>query len=479
MGKSLIPILLAGLLVGIGATYSVLWFLALAGMALYLQRIWFATTTWKSALLQGFLFSFIVSGASIGWFFDAYPLDWLGIHGTFAQAAVLFLAWFVVSLSLTVGPAGMSVLIWLTRTSQYRIILAGLLWVLAEEARMWGFALLTFSPASLIGPHFSVTSIGYLFANSPFLLQIASWGGLSMLTLCVVVFAGALASMVCARGDKREKYLAGLLVGTVLALPLLYGVFLKGPINTGNPLRVLLVSTKDVADNSSHNEKDVTELVTRAAARSPRPDLVIFPENYAVSDHVAALGQQNESEILFISSEKSTSPTDTGYTVDLTYDSTTRGRVATYHKQFFMPLGEYAPTLSIPLFSLVKNESVDQYLHKLSGLTSKGQGFVTVPYKGRVLGGLLCSESISPYLYTQLSKQGATVLINSANPAWFRGSPTLHEKLLRIGKVQAVSNHAYFLQASNDLPSFAISPTGAVIASSSWDSVELLEVLLP
>jgi apolipoprotein N-acyltransferase len=479
MGKSLIPALLAGLLVGVGATYSTLWFLALAGMALYLQRIWCATSTWKSALLQGCVFSFIVSGASIGWFFDAYPLDWLGIHGAFAQGAVLFLAWLVVSLSLTIGPAAVSALLWVTRTNPYRIVIAALLWVLAEEARMWGFAALTFSPSSLIGPHFSVASIGYVFANSPFLLQIASWGGLSMLTLCVVVFAGALASVVCVRSDNREKYLAGLLVGTVLALPLLHGVFLKGPADAGGPLRVLLVSTKDVADASSHSEEDVAELVTRAATTNPRPDMVIFPENYAVSSHVPRLELHDAREILFVSSEKRTSPTGAGYTVDLTYDSTTRGRIATYHKQFFMPLGEYAPTLAIPLFSLVKSESVDRYLNRLSGLTRKGQGFVSIPYKGRVLGGLLCSESISPYLYTQLSKQGATVLINSANPAWFRGSRTLHEKLLRIGKVQAVSNSAYFLQASNDLPSFAISPTGTVIASSSWDGIELLEVLLP
>ncbi len=479
MRTKFVAVLLAGLLVGVGTTYSVLWFLALAGMALYLQRIWCATSTWKSALLQGCVFSFIVSGASIGWFFDAYPLDWLGIRGAFAQAAVLFLAWFVVSLSLTIGPAAVSALIWLTRTNPYRIAIAALLWVLAEEARMWGFAALTFSPASLIGPHFSVASIGYVFANSPYLLQIASWGGLSMLTLSVVVFAGALASVVCARSDNKDKYLAGLLVGTVLALPLLYGAFPKGPTDGDEPLRVLLVSTKDVVDTTAHNEKDVTELVTRAATSNPRPDMVIFPENYTISDHVAALGLENESEVLFVGSEKRTTDTDAGYTVDLTYDSTTRGRIATYHKQFFMPLGEYAPTLAIPLFSLVKSESVDRYLHRLSGLTSKGQGFVTVPYKGRVLGGLLCSESISPYLYTQLSKQGATILINSANPAWFRGSHTLHEKLLRIGKVQAVSNRAYFLQASNDLPSFAISPKGAVIASSSWEDTELLQVLLP
>ncbi len=467
----------AGLLTAIGSTFGSLWFLAIAGMALFIYQLWFQTSTRKDALLLGSIYSLVVSGAGIIWFFDAYPLDWLGIHGALSQGLVLFLAWLVVSLSLTVGPALAALVLWHIRTSPYRIVIAAVLWILAEEARMWGFAFLTFSHASLIGPHFSIVSLGYVLANSPFLLQLATHGGLAALTFFAVLLSGSIAVVASGTIAVRERWLIAILLVGMLLLPLWYGLNKRDEVKTA-PLSVVLVSTKDTADEPTHDTLQSSELVRKALNLYPRPDLVIFPENYAVSGEVALHKTDKENEVLFISSEKKIAESGGTYTVDLVYDSTSDGRLATYHKQFFMPLGEYAPTLSIPLFSLVQNESVNRYLKKLSGLTSKGEGFVTVEYKGQVVGGLLCSESISPYLYKQLAKQGATVLVNSANPAWFRGSSILNEKLIRIGRVQAVSNHAYYLQASNDLPSFALSPTGEMLASSSTDDVELLQVPL-
>jgi apolipoprotein N-acyltransferase len=102
---------------------------------------------------------------------------------------------------------------------------------------------------------------------------------------------------------------------------------------------------------------------------------------------------------------------------------------------------------------------------------------IAVPFKDSVVGGLVCSDFLSPVLNRELAHlHGATVLVNSANPAWFHDSRILYTKTIQVSKVHAVQNRAYYLQASNGSPSFAIDPTGKIIAETAWKETTVLPV---
>lgn len=472
--KLLLYVLAAALCTGTGLMVPTLWPLTLLGIALYLYIQWTHTARPSQAFANSILFTVTVSGFSVWWFTDAHPLDWLSLGNDSVPLAVLTITLLVTTLALSIGPSVVGLALWFVRANTYRILLAGFIFVLADELRMWGFALLTYSPDSLFGPHFSVGSIGYALSESPHLLQLASYGGVHILTFFAVLIAGSIA-VIAARVRGRIEWLVVSMV--IISCTVIPVVSIQTTVSMGDrePLDVVLVHTSEPIGSLPPTEKRTKELLHAALAL--RPDVVVFPEQYRASAAVADLpAADKKSESIVISADHT--PVGNGdYTVDLVYDSTTRGRIAVHHKTFLMALGEYSPLAASPLYAPLANERINSYLASVRAVKPQGTETTIVPYASWKLGGLLCSETLSPHLYKRLARSGATVLINSANPSWFRSSPMLHKKLLQIARVHAVENRAYFLQASNELPSYALSPLGDMIAKSSEDT-ELVSITI-
>ena len=126
-------------------------------------------------------------------------------------------------------------------------------------------------------------------------------------------------------------------------------------------------------------------------------------------------------------------------------------------KHHLVPFGEYVPGW-LPFLHTLVPEIADFRPAKDSGvLTWKGQKF----------GALICYESIFPEQTRQRIGQGAEVLVNVTNDAWYGTSPAAWQHLQAM-RMRAVEAGRYVLRAANTGISAIIAPDGSLTATAPW-----------
>jgi apolipoprotein N-acyltransferase len=128
------------------------------------------------------------------------------------------------------------------------------------------------------------------------------------------------------------------------------------------------------------------------------------------------------------------------------------GEVGRYDKIDLVPFGEYVPAL----FSFVNRISQEV------GDFVPGREVKVFPAAGQRLGIFICYESAFPNLVRQFSKQGASVLVNLSNDAYF-GHSEAREQHLALARMRAVENRRFLIRATNDGFSVVIDPAGRII----------------
>jgi apolipoprotein N-acyltransferase len=219
----------------------------------------------------------------------------------------------------------------------------------------------------------------------------------------------------------------------------------------------------------------------------PAADIIVLPEEFRLNPPFADAHEKRvyfESlfhgrDVLVMSGNHVPAQNSPGYDIALLFDDESGTTLGTYMKRFLMPGGEYMPHAMLAVFQLAPDSGITRYLGSIPQIAPEPTDLVAVPFGNRTVGGLICSDFLSPQLNRALStRHGANVLINSANPAWFHHSPILYTKTLQVSKTHAVQNRAYYLQASNGAPAFAIDPEGNVIAESAWRQTSVTRVEL-
>lgn len=480
-------------LVSVGLVLPLFWPAALLGLALFF-RILFSrkTSKWRSAF-HGFLFGSITGAAAVLWFWEVLPLDFLKISSRSVQAAAVGMTWFYVSVSLGLPVAFFAMLMRAFRGSPCFPSACAILWPLVEIGRMWSFALATWAPQSLLGPHFSPPALGYVLTEQPFLLQLAYPWGLDALNFAIAFVAGLLAVIPGLAREPRMRRAFAVQSAFLLALLVCAGFAAqREPVQPPTRLRFAILSENvtEVRDQTSHAV--TAELLGRAAEVRPPIDAVVLPEEIGLASIFLSKGQAeafyrthfgtrdvlilNTRNDFFTGEERGPSREYK----KLVYEGTTAGEIGRYAKHMLMPLGEYAPRAAKPFFSLLRDEDLQLHLEDVSTIPAQRQPLETVKFRGWRIGGLLCSDLLSPRLYRKLATRGqADVLVNLSNPFWFHGSRLLYLKTKQMAKVHAVQNRLPFLLANNTAPSFALNSFGRVVAESGWNQRDVLVVELP
>ncbi len=470
-------VLAAALGVALGTLFPTLWFLALLGLGLLFFVLRSRTSSALRASLYGFIVGIASGGAGVWWMWDMLPIhDPVGI-APLTQIIVAGSVWGMTALLAGIATALAALLLYLFRGNAFFALLAGVVWVLQEETRMWLYAVFSYSPESLFGPHFSQTAAGYALAENGYLLQLAHFGGIAALNFSIAALAASAVLLIHGASGRIRSLPAR--VALVLTLSILAAP-LAAPhdAQTFPPLRVAIISLASAPDAPR-----MVELLRHAA--SSTPDLVIIPESDTLESFLPEeRTRKNVLHTLFSNTEglvvSAGYETAGGKTHSvLAYTDSLGRRIESYRKMFLMPQGEYYPLAALPLFSLSGDPKMSEYVKDAGHRLVRGNGLIAVPFRGSILGGLICSELISPYLYKELARgQGANILINLANPSWFHGSRSYFDKTVQIAKVQAVENNAPMLVANNGSPSFAIDAYGSLLAKAAWGKDEILFVAL-
>ncbi|MBN1828052.1 MAG: apolipoprotein N-acyltransferase [Deltaproteobacteria bacterium] len=128
-----------------------------------------------------------------------------------------------------------------------------------------------------------------------------------------------------------------------------------------------------------------------------------------------------------------------------------------YDKVHLVPFGEYVPCQKFLFF-------IDKLVQGV-GDFAPGTGAVPLRADGLKLGVLICYEAIFPYLSRGYNRQGADILVNITNDAWF-GKTSAPYHLLSMAAVRAVETRSYLLRAANTGISAIIDPLGRIVAQS-------------
>lgn len=470
----IILVLSAAAGIGIGTAFPLFWLLVPLGLALFLRELLLHTHSLKGALVCGALAGFFSGGGGVIWMWDMYPLLDAGTMSSASQWILIALVWSITALLAALSFAGAGALMYLIRANAFASVGTGLILVAEEQVRMWLYALYSYSSESLLGPHFSQTALGYALAGSDYLRQIAYPLGLPALTFALGVFAYAAVMLLQAAGA-RKLTLQGNVAVAAAALLLLVPLAHSEKEAAARPYEVAVISTEEGMDQAV-----LKELFEDSVAANPGLDLIAFPEGVSpefLTDTQYLQSVFEDRNPLIMSSLHAEARSS--FTAQIAYDTPREGRIGSYTKLFLMPQGEYLPAIARLLYPLSGDPNPMQHAQSVGKRLVRGTELVAQEHDGVAVGGMLCSDILSPSLYRALQQQhAADVLVNLSNPSWFHGSRTYQAKVEQLASVRAAESRRYFLLASNAASSLILDPRGKVIGASRWNTAgALIETL--
>lgn len=424
--------------------------------------------SWKRALLLGWIFGLVFFSGCCYWILDVLQgygdMHWSGAFSLFALL--------IVYLSLFPGLFAFSFSRISLRFPGFCFLLAPCLWVATEYLRGH---LLTGFPWCLTG---------YVLVDNLSLAQIATITGVYGLSFLVVWINASIAGLFF-----RSK-------PAVVSLPVTLA-FLGGLMWTGTrPLEstdtgqahARLVQTHIPLDHpwdpqsQSRLLEELIELSlsppSKDSAATPeagpplaaphRTRLLIWPETpapfYFHEDPsfrraMNRLAESSGSTLLFgfVDWPPGDDGLHTGPYNSLGTVSPEGELIAQYDKMHLVPFGEYVPWSW--LFFFVEKISTG------TGDYQPGSRLAVSRLKsGEKVGAFICYEAVVPDLVRRFVAEGAEVLVNITNDAWFGNSAAPYQHLL-MARMRAVENRRYLLRAANSGISAVVDPWGRILSS--------------
>jgi len=363
----------------------------------------------------------------------------------FLSALVLLL--FVLYLSSYTGLFALSCAWFEKRFSIPIYISSPLVWVLLEYVR--GFLMSGF-------PWSFVAHSQHNFL--PF-IQVVSITGTYFISFLIVAVNGVFYSL-WRRGKTSSIYVS--VIAVLFMATLIYGfVSLAGKEDA--PQKSATIIQGNIRQDEKWDEafkiRTINKYVQMTLQSGKGADLIVWPETampfmfdqeiYA-NKYIKALPADVNANILFgtISKDKSGGFHNSAYVIGKTGDT-----IGVYNKVHLVPFGEYTPLLT--------------YLPFLEKLTAAGDGFVPGdghrPIKTDIgnIGVLICYEGVFPSITNESVREGAQVLVNLTNDAWYdRTSAPFQHFAFYI--FRAVETDRYLLRAANTGISAIIDPKGRV-----------------
>lgn len=459
----------AGVLLGAGFIWPVVWWFGVAGIALMIHLV-LATSSRKELFLGSLAASMIKSAMALIWFWSVYPMDWIGIDSAVLQVVLIFVWWLTAALWLGFGGvafvAGFKML---QRYTSKTILFIAIpfLWIAAEMIGSLIFSIITIGSGGSITTAFSFGHVGYLLVEHNLLVQVAQIAGVYSLGIIIVYISFGFFLLISRQHYKKIGY--GLLVVFFLSS------FIPLPTDqvSGESYVVTTVDT-DFGLNELRTKEGrnaVQQKIESAvqAALLLEPDYILLPEDSRY------FNQQNDvqttaAQFSFRTENPGVIVVDSGRADDdnkavvqsFIYNGQTQG-VDQSHKRYLVPQGEFMPSLykaGLKLFG--KGEAVDLIAKNLAfevgSKTSQSDHADSSP------GILFCFESVSPFGVRRVLQERGSVpfVAHPVSHAWFNEPKSLWNQLDSMLRVQAIWNQQYIVSSGNGVASQVFTPGGSI-----------------
>ncbi len=345
------------------------------------------------------------------------------------------------------------------------------IWVSLEYARAH---LLTGFPWCLLGYS--------QFLRLP-LIQLADITGVYGISFLVILGNLVLYKLLLHWSHERKQFLAAEVVIMVImvGLTLFYGYYhLKGTSQgaaTERKLRVAIAQgniDQSIKWDEDYQHKTMSIYDTLSQSSTPfRPHLIVWPEtavpfffhdNTPLSQFVYRVARITGADILFGSPAYETKVHTISY-YNRVYLLHGNGQYAYYDKVHLLPFGEYVPLKRFLPF-----------VHRLvpaAGDFTPGTRLKTLRSSNLRVGPLICYEAIFPELSRELAIQGAELLVNVTNDAWF-GLTSAPYQHLCMAVLRCIETRLPMARAANTGLSAFIRSDGKIVKQSGLFTRELL-----
>ena len=257
-----------------------------------------------------------------------------------------------------------------------------------------------------------------------------------------------------------ETFKVIFLITVLLGLQNKYSESYFGEISEQLTIRLVQPNIKQKDKWKKENEAKHMEMLIDLSNKSPKPDLVIWPET-----SVYWLPEENPEKLKFIA-EKVKAPLifgalrfnrDTKKLFNAVYLINSEGKIkSVYDKTFLVPFGEY-----LPLGGLLKYFKIFNNSYRLIDGFSSGTGLALIKNSGLPnFLPLICYEALFSNEILGKVKEAKWIL-NITNDAWF-GNGSGPKQHLNIARMRALENNIPLIRVSNNGISAKISQSGTV-----------------
>ena len=299
-------------------------------------------------------------------------------------------------------------------------------------------------------------------------IQIASVTAVFGVSFVLVATSALLAMAIL---DARERRLW--LIGLVTLQGAVWGVgawMLARPLNETGRITVGLVQggirqeDKWQPENAWSNVSRHLELTRDAARRGAR--LVVWPESavpflYDEEPELSALLQElvrRDALYVYFGNDDREPPPHARIFVGAKLLAPDGEIAARYRKMHLVPFGEYVPLK--PLFTFGGRVAA-KVVQEVADFTP-GTEAVNVSVEGHRVGGYICYEAIFPALVRRFPADGAELLVNITNDAWY-GTTSAPYQHLAMAAFRAVENGRYMVRAANTGITAVVDPRGRIL----------------
>jgi len=375
-------------------------------------------------------------------------------------------------LYLALYPALFAYLICRMRESRVLGFMTGSLWVGLELVRTH---FLTGFPWCLLG---------YTQFRNLFLIQVADLAGVYGISFMIVLANGLIYRLVFHRHTSGRRGLRWEITGLLLvvAFSLAYGQYrLAGGENNGKggkSIKAAIIQgniDQSIKWDPAYQEMSVDTYHRLTLSASPfKPDLVVWPEtampfffqdNEDLSPRLFETAGQADADLIFGSPAYKKTDSGTKY-YNRVYLLSRHGELAGYYdKVHLVPFGEYVPYRWLfPFF---------RHLLHAAGNFASGEKIEPLALTNHSAGILICFEVIFPELARIQTREGAAILVNLTNDAWFGRTSAPHQHL-SMAVFRAVENRRPMIRAANTGFSAFIGHRGHIMARSQLFTEEVL-----
>ncbi len=317
---------------------------------------------------------------------------------------------------------------------------------------------------SILLTGFGWSALGYTQGRYESVLQLASLGGVSLLSGILVAFNVLVAQTIAQPTRKIPHALAAF---ALLVVSHIGGSLLLDEADYGPEPYTVGMFQSDFPQQMKWDHDYTVDMVHRAAEKTRQVaayeevDLFVWPEalimapieTYGIHETLSQLTRSVETPLYTGSSRFSA---ERGGWTNSSYLFDQRGEIAgIYDKIHLVPFGEYAPLGSIFPF-------ITQVVPTIGDLVP-GDALTIFEAGGRRFGPLICFEVLHAPMSEWLIRENAEMLVVITNLGWF-GNTNAIDQELEISRLRAVETRTPLVHCANTGHTGVFDPYGRFTA---------------